>query len=108
MATTLYLRDYLWRKLQNATPGTTAATDYVGRAVQASNLDSTGRSLVGKKWATSQTWALGDYTVATTGQLLKCTTGGAGATTGGGPTAPGLGLTVTDGSAVWTQVDNVT
>jgi hypothetical protein len=38
-------KDYLKRNLANATPGTTNAKDYLGRDIQAGNLDHLGRQL---------------------------------------------------------------
>lgn len=104
MTTTLFLRDRLWRKLSNATPGTTQATDTLGRAVGSATTDSLGCLLIGKKWVISTVTAIGDFTQATTGELLQCTVGGTTSGTGGGPTAPGFGLTVTDGTVTWRQV----
>lgn len=103
MPTTLFLRDRLWRKLSNATPGTTQATDYMGRAVGSATTDSMGTLLVGKKWTLSTVVVAGDFTHSATGELLQCTVGG---TTSAGttPVAPGFGLTVTDGTATWRQV----
>lgn len=104
MPTTLFLRDRLWRKLTNGTPGTTNATDSLGRAVGSATTDSIGALLIGKKWVISTVTALGDYTQATTGELLQCTVAGTTLGSGGGPTAPGFGLTVTDGTVTWRQV----
>jgi hypothetical protein len=46
MPTTTMTKDYLGRPLVNATPGTSQATDSMGRAVVAGNKDYLGRSLV--------------------------------------------------------------
>lgn len=46
MATTTKTKDYLGRPLTNATPGTSDATDYLGRDVKAGDLDYLGRPLV--------------------------------------------------------------
>lgn len=104
MPTTQFLRDRLWRKLTNGTPGTTQATDQLGRAVGSSTTAADGTSLIGKKWVISTVTAVGDFTQATTGELLQCTVGGTTSGTGGGPTAPGFGTTVTDGTVTWRQV----
>lgn len=45
-ATTTKTKDFLGTLLINATPGTSNATDYMGRAVQAGDKDFLGRSLV--------------------------------------------------------------
>lgn len=103
MATTLNLRDHLLRPLVNATPGTSDATDFLGRAVQVGDIDYIDRDLVGTTWAISTAVALGDYTVLSTGETLKAIEAGttAGATE---PTAPGYGGTVVDGTVTWQQV----
>lgn len=46
MTTTTDTHDYLGRLLVNATPGVSNATDYLGRAVIASDKDYMGRALV--------------------------------------------------------------
>lgn len=103
MPTTLFLRDRLWRKLTNGTPGTTQATDSLGRAVGSGTTDSVGTLLIGKKWTLSTVVATGDFTEAANGTLLQATVGG---TTSAGttPVAPGFGLTVVDGTVTWRQV----
>lgn len=45
MVTTNFQRDYLGRELTNDTPGTSDATGYLGRDVQAGDLDWLGRPL---------------------------------------------------------------
>jgi hypothetical protein len=104
MTTTLYQRDRLGCKLTNGTPGTSQATDRLGRSVAAGDKDSLGVRLVGKKWVISTVTAVGDTTQATTGELLQATVAGTTAGTGGGPTAPGYGATVADGTVTWRQV----
>ena len=103
MPTTLYYRNFLGKKLVNGTPGTTQATDAMGRSVASGTTDYMGRQLVALKWVLSTVTALGATTQAATGELLVCTTAG---TTSAGttPTAPGFGLTRTDGTVPWTQV----
>jgi hypothetical protein len=44
--TTTMTKDYLNRPLVNPTPGTSNATDYLGRAVTAGNKDYMARNLV--------------------------------------------------------------
>lgn len=46
MATTTTTKDYLGRALTNGTPGTSDATDHLGRAVKTGDLDYLGRPLV--------------------------------------------------------------
>lgn len=43
---TTMTRDHLGRALTNAVPGTDDATDFMGRAVQAGDLDYLGRALL--------------------------------------------------------------
>lgn len=45
MVTTTKTKDYMGRLLVNATPGTSAATDFLGRAVIAGDKDYLGRAL---------------------------------------------------------------
>jgi hypothetical protein len=45
LVTTTKTYDFLHRNLQNPTPGTSAATDYLGRSVQAGDKDYLGRAL---------------------------------------------------------------
>jgi hypothetical protein len=45
VTTTTDTHDYLGRALTNAVPGTSAAVDYLGRAVAASDRDHLGRDL---------------------------------------------------------------
>lgn len=104
MTTTLFLRDHLLRPLVNTTPGTSDATDYIGRDVQAGDLDYIGRPLVATEWAATTAYALADYVELTTGEVLKATV--AGTSAAGEPTAPGHGETVVDGGVTWLQVTN--
>lgn len=46
LVTTTKTKDYLGVSLVNAVPGTSAATDYLGRAVVAGDKDYMGRGLV--------------------------------------------------------------
>lgn len=46
LVTTTRTKDYYGRALVNATPGTSAATDYLARSVVTGNLDYLGRALV--------------------------------------------------------------
>lgn len=46
LVTTTRTKDYLNRALTNATPGTSNATDHLGRNVVTGNLDFLGRALV--------------------------------------------------------------
>lgn len=103
MVTTLKLRDFLSRSLTNATPGTSDATDHLGRAVVAGDLDSIGRDLIATVWAISTAYALGEYVELSGGEVLKATVAGTsdGVTE---PTAPTYGNTVVDGTVTWERV----
>ena len=46
LVTTLKTKDFLNRLLVNATPGTSQATDFLGRAVVAVDKDYLGRALI--------------------------------------------------------------
>lgn len=70
MTTTTKRKDFLGRWLTNANPGTSDATDHLGRAVTASNKDSVGRALAfdnPSAWAAATAYAAGDYVKAATG-----------------------------------------
>lgn len=65
MTTTSKKGDWLGRALHNPTPGTSDATDYLGRSVTASDKDYNGQSLVNTPsyppadWAATTAYALG-------------------------------------------------
>ena|SRR5579875_2137993 len=104
MATTSDLQDFLGRFLVNSNPGTSAATDFLGRNVTTGNHDFLGRNLAtaSAAWAATTAVALGTEVVVG-GDVLKCTT--AGTTASAAPTPPTqVGGTVTDGTATWTRV----
>jgi len=70
MTTTTKRQDFLGRWLENANPGTTAATDHLGRSVIAANKDFLGRLLIFDNpgaWATGTPYAAGDYVKPKTG-----------------------------------------
>lgn len=99
MATTVFNRDFLWRKIQ--TPGSNAL-DALGRATT-STVDYSGRALFGAAAPTSATAVtLGTRYQHTTGPLLEVTV--AGTTGAGEPALPGFGLTVTSGTATFRQI----
>jgi hypothetical protein len=99
MATTIFRRDYLGRKVLN--PGTTA-TDYMGRATTAT-VDSLGRSLYAIDNTISTHYTTGQYVqIIATGILYQCTVGGTSAAST--PTAPGVGQTVVSGGATFLQL----
>ena len=101
MATTIFRRDHLLRRILN--PGTTA-TDYLGR-LTTSTLDSSGRALVAIDWPGAVPVALGDYVdIVATRVVYRCTV--AGTPAAGTPTAPGVGNTVVSGTATFLQLTN--
>jgi hypothetical protein len=101
MATTIFRRDHLLRRVLN--PGTTA-TDYLGRLTTAT-LDSGGRALVAIDWPGAVAVALGDYVdIPATRIVYRCTV--AGTPAAGAPTAPGVGSTVVSGTATFLQLTN--
>lgn len=105
MTTTLQLRDFLWRDLDNATPGTTDAKDHLGRDIGVGDVDYVGRDLIAPAWTVSAVIAVDDFVELSTGELLRATVAGTtDATTE--PTAPGFGNTVVDGTVTWLQVRN--
>jgi hypothetical protein len=99
MATTVFRRDHLLRRILN--PGTTA-TDYLGRLTTAT-LDSDGRALIAIDWPGAVAVALGEYIdIPATRIVYRCTVAGTAAA--GVPTAPGVGNTVVSGTATFLQL----
>jgi hypothetical protein len=102
MVTTLNLRDSLGRPLTNATPGTSDATDQLGRDVVTGDVDFIGRDLIALPWAATTAVALGDYMEGTGGELAVCVI--AGTTAASEPTWPAYGATVVDATVTWERV----
>lgn len=103
MPTTTYKEDNLGRDLVNATPGTSQATDYLGRAVQAGNVDYLGRALTAKPWTLTTATTVGTVVYVAGGELTATV---AGTTAGTAPTAPGsVGGTVVDGTVTWQRTE---
>jgi hypothetical protein len=101
MATTIFRRDHLLRRILN--PGTTA-TDYIGRLTTAT-LDSSGRALVAIDFPVSTAVTLGQYLdVVATRIVYQVTV--AGTTAAAAPTPPGVGATVVSGTATLRQMTN--
>lgn len=103
MTTTTRKEDYLGRDLTNATPGTSQATDFLGRAVTASDKDFVGRNLTSAPWTATTAYTVGTVVYVAGGELV-CTV--AGTSAGTAPTAPGsVGGTVVDGTATWQRTE---
>ena len=103
MATTLKLRDFLGRDLQNATPGTTdPALDFIGREVGASDVDFQGVDLIAEVRADSHAVTVGEFLEFASGNLYKVT--GAGTTAASEPSEVGYGASLTDGTATLERV----
>lgn len=103
MATTTRKEDYLGRDLVNATPGTSQATDSLGRAVSAGDVDFLGRPLTSKPHAISTVYTVGTVVYLAGGAELTCEVAG---TSGGvAPAAPALGATVVDGTVTWRRTE---
>lgn len=101
MATTVFRRDYLLRRILN--PGT-VATDYIGRPTTAT-VDSSGRALIAIDWPGAVAVSLGQYIdIVATRIVYICTVAGTAAA--GTPTAPGVGSTVVSGTATLLQLTN--
>lgn len=107
MTTTTKLQDYLGRWLTNATPGTSDATDHLGRAVTASNKDFNGRALGFSNpsaWVQTTAYALNSMVRLSGGAILQATVGGT-SVTGSAPAAPAaVGGTVTDNTVTWKRL----
>lgn len=70
MTTTTKRQDFLGRWLTNTNPGTSAATDHLGRDVTGSDKDFLGKSLTFSNpsaWATGTAYSAGDYVKPKTG-----------------------------------------
>ena len=101
MATSVFRRDYLLRRL--VTPAS-ASTDHLGRATTAT-VDSTGRTLIAIDWPGAVPVSLGQLIdVAASRIVYQCTVAGTAAA--GAPTAPGVGSTVVSGTATLLQLTN--
>lgn len=106
MATTTKLQDYRGCWITNGTPGSTAATDDLGRSVAASDKDYLGRSLIfdnPSTWVQTTAYSLNGYVRLSGGAILQATSGGT-SVTGSAPSPPAVGGTVTDGTVTWKRV----
>jgi len=110
VTTTTKLADYLGRWLGNSNPGTTAATDDLGRNVTTGDKDYLGRGLTVANpaaWAPATPYTVGTYTRGGGGQLMQATVAGtSGAAPPTWPATKGGG--VDDGTSVpklhWVRV----
>ena len=105
MATTTRLQDYIGRWLGNATPGTSDATDHLGRGVTAGDKDFVGRGLTFTNpalWVATTTYAAGDRVRLSGGAILEAAEAGTSGATA--PTAPAVGGTVVDGTVTWQRL----
>lgn len=97
MATTTFRDDHMGRDL--VTPAS-ASKDFLGRATT-SGVDYLGRALTRVVRANDTAYTLGTFVEFTGGQEFTVTTAGTSASSQ--PTAPAVGATVTDGTAVLTR-----
>jgi hypothetical protein len=97
MATTIFRRDHLLRKLVNPA---SASVDSVGR-VTTSTVDYMGRPLVAIVFPNTTVVVVNTYVEVAGTTVYKVTVGGT--TAGAPPTAPGYGLTVVSGTATLRQ-----
>lgn len=104
MVTTVRLRDHLGRLLTNATPGTSDATDHLGRAVVASDLDYVGRDLIATARANTTAYALGDYVQFAGGNLYEVTVAGTSAASPPSEAGIDVGETLADGTVTLQRV----
>lgn len=104
MVTTLNLRDHLGRPLTNATPGTSDATDHLGRDVVTGDLDFVGRDLIATARANSTAYAAGDYVEFASGNLYLVTGAGTSAASAPSETGVDYGEDLTDGTATLQRV----
>jgi hypothetical protein len=109
VTTTTKLQDYIGRWLSNGTPGTTAATDDLGRNVVTGDKDFLGRGLTLTNpavWAAATAYTVGSYCRGAGGEVLQCTV--AGTSGAAAPTWPALGKGVDDGTSTpklhWVRV----
>jgi len=97
MATTIFRRDHLLRKLVNPA---SVSVDSTGRATT-STADYLGRNVVAKVFAGTTAYTAGEYVEVAGGVVYKVTV--SGTTAAGNPTPPGYGLTVVSNTATLRQ-----
>jgi hypothetical protein len=97
MATTIFRRDHLLRKLVNPA---SASVDSIGR-VTTSTVDYMGRPLVAIVFPLTTVVVVNTWVEVSGTTVYKVTVGGT--TAGSNPTAPGYGNTVVSGTATLRQ-----
>lgn len=98
MATSIFRRDFLMRKLVNPA---TVSVDSTGRATT-STADHLGRALTTEVWAGTHAVVVGERVQITATGIVYVVTAN-GTTAAGEPTAPGVGNTVVSGTATLMQ-----
>ncbi len=105
MPTTTKMQDYLGRWLNNTTPGTTNATDNLGRAVVAGDKDYAGRSLTFTDpglFAATTAYTVNQFCRLSTGEILQATVAGTSAASA--PSPPALYATVVSGGVTFRRM----
>lgn len=105
MAVTRQTTDFMGRTLVNPTPGTSDATDAMGRKTVAGGTDFMGRSLSGgpapTAWAATTAYGLAQR-VTNSGATLEVTTAGTSAASP--PANPAVKGTVVNGTVTFLRV----
>lgn len=102
-ALTVYKEDFVGRDLTNTTPGSSDATDFLGRKVAPGNKDFLGRGLTSEPHAVSTAYAKRAVVYLPSGEELTCVS--AGTSAGTPPTPPAIGATVVDGGVTWQRTE---
>ncbi len=98
MATTIFRRDFLGRKVVNPASN---VVDFLGR-VCTSTADPEGRLLYAPVRANTTAYTPGGYVEFAGGTLYQATVGGTSAA--GEPSVPANGATVVDGTVTWLRL----
>lgn len=105
--TSTKLQDFLGRWLTNSNPGTSQASDFLGRKVIAGDKDFIGRALGyanPSTWITAHAYTVGQTVRTASGAILQCSVAGTSGATE--PTAPAAkGGVASDGSTLkWVRL----